>query len=167
MPEVLQSLLYIDFREESQFEESYKRLLAVVRNEPLPEPSHQDAPHISSFSTYVPHPPAMGFVARRDRDGRDIIEQLREELAPGSNRLVALWGAGGVGKTTLAAEVARVLAENFAYRVIWVSADARTDVTLSTLLDEIGVQLVMTRSAVYYPSRNWKQSFQSLPSRPH
>jgi anion-transporting ArsA/GET3 family ATPase len=35
-----------------------------------------------------------------------------------------LWGAGGVGKTTLAAEAARALIDNFAGRMGTVCADA-------------------------------------------
>lgn len=88
----------------------------------------------------IPRPPFVGFVARRDRDGRDIVELLKEELAPHRNRLVALWGEGGIGKTTLAAEVTRALQEVFARRIVWISADGRTDFSLPNLLDEIATQ---------------------------
>lgn len=89
----------------------------------------------------IPRPPTVGFVVRRNAEGRDIVEQLREELAPEKNQLMALCGAGGVGKTTLAAESVRELREEFAHRVAWVSADGRPDFSLSTLLDEITGQL--------------------------
>ncbi|MDX6500614.1 MAG: hypothetical protein QOG23_3874 [Blastocatellia bacterium] len=89
----------------------------------------------------IPRPPKVGFVSRRDKDGRDIVERLRVELAPEKNQLVALWGAGGVGKTTLAAEAVRALAETYGQRVIWVSADARPNFAFSTLLDDIADQL--------------------------
>lgn len=89
----------------------------------------------------VPRPPIVGFVARRDRDGRDIVERLKEELAPQNNHLVALWGEGGIGKTTLAAEAVRAVQEIFAQRIVWISADGRPDFSLSTLLDEIATQL--------------------------
>ena len=89
----------------------------------------------------IPRPPAVGFVARRDTDGREILVYLKEELAPGKNLLIALCGHGGVGKTTLAAESVRALSEDYAKRVAWVSADGRPDFTLSTLLDEIAGQL--------------------------
>jgi tetratricopeptide (TPR) repeat protein len=55
--------------------------------------------------------------------------------------MVALWGAGGVGKTALAAQVARSLGTDYAQRVVWVSADGREDFSLATLLDEIATQL--------------------------
>jgi len=29
----------------------------------------------------IPHSPVIGFVARRDEQGRDIVERLKEELA--------------------------------------------------------------------------------------
>ena len=50
----------------------------------------------------IPRPPAVGFVARRDEEGRDIVERLKGNLEPAQQRLVVLWGPGGVGKTTLA-----------------------------------------------------------------
>jgi tetratricopeptide (TPR) repeat protein len=89
----------------------------------------------------IPRPPRIGFVARRDEDGRDIVERLKEELAPQGSQLVTLCGPGGVGKTTLAAETARALRDVFNGRIVWSSAAGRTDFTLSTLLDEIATQL--------------------------
>ena len=73
----------------------------------------------------IPRPPEVGFVARRDRRGVDIVAQLKEELAPQKNQLVALWGDGGVGKTTIAAEAVRGMTEVFAVRIVWISADGR------------------------------------------
>jgi tetratricopeptide (TPR) repeat protein len=92
----------------------------------------------------IPRPPKVGFVSRRDRDGRNVVERLREELAPQKNQLVALWGAGGVGKTTLAAEAVRELAETTGQRVIWTSADGRANFSFSTMLDDIAEQLGRT-----------------------
>lgn len=89
----------------------------------------------------IPRPPAFGFVARRDQDGRDIVERLKGELAPESDQLIVLWGAGGVGKTTLAAETARALRKNFDGGIAWISAEGRPDFGLSTLLDEIAGHL--------------------------
>jgi tetratricopeptide (TPR) repeat protein len=95
----------------------------------------------TASSHLIPHPPIVGFVARRDAEGREILACLKEELAPEKTQLVALCGAGGVGKTTLAAESVRALSEGYAQRVVWVSADGRPDFTLATLLDEIAGQL--------------------------
>lgn len=89
----------------------------------------------------IPRPPVIGFVARRDADGNDIVESLKKKLAPQQNNLVTLSGPGGIGKTTLAAETARGLREAFAGRVVWSSAQGRTDFTLSSMLDEIATQL--------------------------
>lgn len=89
----------------------------------------------------IPRVPKTGFVARRDTEGNNILERLIDELAPEKRQLLALCGAGGVGKTTLAAEAVRALSDTFARRVAWVSADGRPDFTLSTLLDGIAVQL--------------------------
>ena len=89
----------------------------------------------------IPRPPIVGFVARRDEQGRDIVERLTEELAPSKNQLVALWGPGGAGKTTLAAEVVRATEDVFNKRVAWVSSLRHADLTLATLLNEIAAQL--------------------------
>jgi tetratricopeptide (TPR) repeat protein len=94
-----------------------------------------------TISSQIPRPPFVGFVARRDVEGRDIVEDLKEELAPGRNQLVTLSGAGGVGKTTLAAEAARALDERFAGRIVWSDAYSRSGYGLSTLLDDVATQL--------------------------
>ena len=94
-----------------------------------------------TLSSPIPRPPVIGFVARRDEQGRDIVERLREELAPQGNQLVTLSGPGGVGKTTLAAEAARALKEVFGGRIVWSRAEGRVDFALSTLLDDIATQL--------------------------
>jgi tetratricopeptide (TPR) repeat protein len=107
----------------------------------LDERAATDADDNPSISTNIPRPPVVGFVGRRDRGGRDIVEHLMDELAPQKHQLVVLWGAGGVGKSTLAAEAARALAEDFDQRIVWVSADGRTDLPVTTLLDEIATQL--------------------------
>jgi len=89
----------------------------------------------------IPRTPITGFVARRDAEGHEIVSRLREELGPEKDQLLVLWGAGGVGKTTLAAEAARSLRQDFAGRIVWISAEGRPDFTLSTLLDEIATYL--------------------------
>lgn len=91
--------------------------------------------------SHIPRPPIAGFVARRDRDGHDIVERLKHELAPEKSQLIVLWGAGGVGKTTLAAETARLLKSAFPGGVLWISAEGRPDFSISTLLDEIATHL--------------------------
>ncbi len=95
----------------------------------------------SLLPAMLPPPPEVDFVARAGRDGRDLIERLKEDLDPNNQRLFALVGDGGVGKTTLAAEAVRSLAHIYAGRIIWASAEKRADFTFSTLLDEIAAQL--------------------------
>lgn len=92
-------------------------------------------------ASLIPGAPFIGFVARRDEHGRDIVALLRKELAPGKSQPVAIWGPGGTGKTTLASEVARALLGDFRQRVAWVSALGRADFGLHTLLDEVATQL--------------------------
>ncbi len=89
----------------------------------------------------IPRPPRVGFVARRDQNGRDLIERLREELAPERRQIVTLWGPGGAGKTTLAAEAARAMANQFRGRIVWTGPQLRADFTASALLDEVATQL--------------------------
>ncbi len=97
--------------------------------------------HLRVGLPIIPRPPVVGFVARRDEQGRDIVERLKEELAPQGNQLVTLLGPGGIGKTTLAAEAARALKEVFGGRIVWSSAEKRADFTISTLLDDVATQL--------------------------
>ena len=95
----------------------------------------------SPASSLIPRPPVVGFVARRDKEGRDIVGLLKDELAPDKNQLVALWGPGGSGKTTLAAEAARALRGDFPQRFAWLTALGRVDFGLPVLLDDIATQL--------------------------
>jgi tetratricopeptide (TPR) repeat protein len=96
----------------------------------------------SSASLYfLPRPPIIGLVGRASRDGNDILETLKAELSPPNYPIVALWGAGGVGKTTIAAAVARSLIDTFGGRMVWASAEVRSDFGLSELLDAVATQL--------------------------
>jgi tetratricopeptide (TPR) repeat protein len=94
-----------------------------------------------SLPSIIFRPLLVDFVARRNPEGRDIVELLRDELVPEGNRVIVLWGGGGVGKTTLAIQAARELSEGFGQRIVWASPELRSDLTLSTLLDEIVTQL--------------------------
>jgi tetratricopeptide (TPR) repeat protein len=89
----------------------------------------------------IPPPPVATFMMRRDSDGRDLVERLKAELAPGRKGVIALWGTGGIGKTTIAAEAARQLRSAYDGRIVWSSAFGRSDYGLSTLLDDIATQL--------------------------
>ena len=92
-------------------------------------------------SAHVPPPPSIDFVPRKDREGRDILERLKRELTRDAKRLLVLWGEGGVGKTTLAAEATRELTTVFGGRIVWAGAEKVNDFTYSALLNEIAVDL--------------------------
>lgn len=92
-------------------------------------------------STALPRPPAVGFVARHDKEGRDIVEYMMRLLKPSDKRLITLWGAGAVGKSTLAVEIARKWAEVYGRPVVWSNAEKKTDYTLRSLLKDIIVGL--------------------------
>ena len=83
----------------------------------------------------------LSFVSRKDNNGKEIVKILQDELSSQRPKLVALWGAGGVGKTAIASEAVRGLFEPFARRIAWVSADGLESFSLATLLDEIATQL--------------------------
>jgi len=107
-----------------------------VAPEPIPRgvgAFHETPPPIPN----IPPRPAIGFVARRDKEGHDLVEYVRGLL--GENACVVLWGAGGIGKTALAVEIARQHE-----RVVWASADGRPDFSLGTLLDAVVTQLGRT-----------------------
>lgn len=87
----------------------------------------------------VPKSPAVGFIKRKDKKGQDLVELLREELDTDTNKMVSLWGLGGVGKTALAIEVARYLGNE--RRIIWVSAERRTNFNFSAFIDEVAIKL--------------------------
>jgi tetratricopeptide (TPR) repeat protein len=140
-PPLLRPIRSIDFGVDSDFEESYQLLLSTIKGEPPPRGPKMEEDARAPVLSQIPRPPVIGFVARRDTDGRDIVERLKEKLAPRQNQLVTLSGPGGVGKSTLAAETARDLREAFGGRVVWSGAGGRADYTLSTLLDDISTQL--------------------------
>ncbi len=100
----------------------------------------EESPRLNP-SLYIPDYLRVDFVPRKDSAGDDLVERLKDELGPSKKRLIALWGFGGVGKTAIAAEVARGLVEAYEQRVVWTSADGRADYSLSTLLNEIATQL--------------------------
>jgi hypothetical protein len=85
----------------------------------------------------LPRPPAIGFVLRRDEQGRDIVEYVTELLVPSEKRLITLWGKGAVGKTTLAVEIARKWEEVYGGRVVLSNAEKKADYTLRSLLKDI------------------------------
>jgi predicted ATPase len=78
----------------------------------------------------------------RDRDIAAVAELLR-----GGTRLLTLSGAGGIGKSRLALEVARRLADDFGPDLYYVSVEAVTipELLLRTIADRLQVRLEGTR----------------------
>ena len=93
------------------------------------------------ISSAIPRPGAIDFIARCGGDGRDLVNRLKEEFAAPKIPLINLWGPGGVGKTALAAEVARQLTPTFHGREDWTGQELRGGFSFSTLLDEVASQL--------------------------
>jgi hypothetical protein len=93
--------------------EGIGRAIEELRSKRVSAPKTVEEKEPAAAPSLIPRPPVIGFVSRRDAQGRDIVERLREELAPGRTQLVTLSGPGGIGKTTLAAEAARGLQEAY------------------------------------------------------
>ncbi len=78
------------------------------------------------------------FVDRYNRRGYPLKQLIIEALK--QRNIVSLWGRGGVGKTTLAIEVAHELAGRFD-GIIWIGLETYDDFSLPQLLNEICIQL--------------------------
>jgi predicted ATPase/Tfp pilus assembly protein PilF len=84
----------------------------VVPQTSAPEPAWPDA-----VQPAPPHWPLIG----RDDLVRQLVRALVAKPGEDAHRAIALTGLGGIGKTRLAAEVARGVAPIFAGRVAWIS----------------------------------------------
>ncbi len=95
----------------------------------------------------VPKPPPRPepkYIQRHDGEGRDLVERVNAQL--NKPAIITLTGAGGVGKTTIAIEVATKLFEKriggFKEGIVWISADGRPDFGLLSLVDTVLDKLV-------------------------
>gem|GEM_PF-1038409 len=143
LPLRFQYIVYADFTDATNLDFAWLRLLNAIKsglgNPPVSNPQ--------SLISFIPRTP-YGFVPRYDDAGRDLVARVRKLLA--RDCFVALVGGGGLGKTTLAAEIARPpspplppsgIPTGEGRMVVWTSADARADFSLGTLLDDIAAQL--------------------------
>ncbi|HEY0323848.1 MAG TPA: tetratricopeptide repeat protein [Pyrinomonadaceae bacterium] len=140
LPPLLKHLKNIDFRDDEKFEESYRILLTTLQDL-LKHGEQSTSGSVASLPPAIPRRPAVGFVQRDDDRGRNILKLLKEELTPENNQLIVLWGRGGAGKTTLAAEAVREMSTTFPDRIVWTSARDNADFKYTTLLNEIAAQL--------------------------
>ncbi|HEX5705094.1 MAG TPA: tetratricopeptide repeat protein [Pyrinomonadaceae bacterium] len=135
IPTMLKPLRFVDFRNRSEFSASAEKLLDVIRETPSASeslPVFENAISTQSFTV-----PDIGFVPRSDREGHNLADWLRQELVGRDLRAIALWGPGGAGKTTLAAEVARTFESGSSRKVILVGTYESALPTASTLVSDI------------------------------
>jgi tetratricopeptide (TPR) repeat protein len=142
-----------------------EHLIEGLRRNPLePEKSREES--ISSAALRIPREPAVPFVERKGSQGQDLVVWISEQLKGPTNPVLALWGAGGVGKTTLAAKIARGLIAKFGGRVAWLSADGR-DITFGALIEEVGKQLGCPKAVLDRdPSTRARQVATLVSNRP-
>ncbi len=118
---------------------------------------------IPKISVTIPTP-IVSFVERHDKINRNFIETVHELLNESEHRTVVLWGYGGVVKTTLAAQIAR-LSEG-KKQVIWISADGRTEISAGILLDEIVTQIGQPEIRQIPPTMKYEQTLSLLRDTP-
>ena len=139
IPPVLSRIRHIDLRRGIEVSDTIHKFRSAIRGTQEAAMSHR--PRRAPLILSIPRSPAVSFVARRDNSGNNLVDELAKALSPEQHRTILLWGVGGTGKTTIAAEAARRLQDIFERRVIWISADGREDFGFTKLLDEIANQL--------------------------
>ena len=117
-----------------------ERLVEEVRRNP-PQEEQLRLASIARAHPRIPREPVVPFVSRRGRDGEDLVQWISAQLAGPNKPVLALWGGGGVGKTTIASQVARESMQIFKGQIAWVTADGRESYSLEALVDEAGSQL--------------------------
>ncbi|HXR99024.1 MAG TPA: tetratricopeptide repeat protein, partial [Pyrinomonadaceae bacterium] len=117
----------------------------------------------------IPKPPIIGYVRRSSKRYPDIVRELTEELEPRNVRtapLIELVGPAGVGKSTIAAEVAREIVDLYAGRVIWLSAEKHSDFNLASMLNGIVTQLGKPELRTLNPKKKTDEVTSLLESEP-
>jgi predicted ATPase/DNA-binding SARP family transcriptional activator len=114
--------------------------LTALRDELVAGPRSGDGhPPAGTPRAFRGHLPESGgaFIGRRE-----LVSALVDRLRPGRSRLVTLTGPGGIGKTRLAIEVARELADRFDGAVAFVDLGAVLDPMLvwPTIREGLGLQ---------------------------
>jgi len=128
---------YKYFATAEELRELVENDLALLLTERFEQVGHRPDPAGGgTFRPALPHFPTQ--LIGRERE----VAAVQELIAQPKVRLVTLTGPGGVGKTRLAAEVARALAEPFEQQVFWVPlADIRKpELVLSALAAALDVR---------------------------
>ncbi|HEV7859932.1 MAG TPA: toll/interleukin-1 receptor domain-containing protein [Pyrinomonadaceae bacterium] len=99
IPAFLQYINRIDFQDGSRFADNYRVLLATIKDEPLPRGAQESSSSVASIHTPIPRPPIVGFVARRDTDGHDILARVKRLPRRGNGDVVELRDAGMLGRS--------------------------------------------------------------------
>jgi hypothetical protein len=142
VPRVLRKRSRINAKGPGALERTCRRIVARLRGEVL-DLDVLLSPYgdVLDLLDFIPPVPPIGFIPRYNEQGQKVYELVREALAPGKNQLVALWGPGGMGKTTLAATLAREMYAAYKNRVVWVNANESANFSLTTLLDLVAERL--------------------------
>jgi DNA replication protein DnaC len=139
--------------------ETHKSSSDENNNDPTDEDSQNRAKYFLELPSSV-----VGFVPRQYREGEDFVNSLVTELKSPETEILVLWGAGGVGKTTLAAQAARNLQTD--KKVIWINADNRADVSVGGLLDDIAGGLDYPEFRQYPAAKKREQVLYILREKP-
>jgi len=94
-----------------------------------------------------PRPPriaTLAFVERLDLQGRSLEEVILKALR--RNGIICLWGTGGVGKTTLAMQVANRMSGNYD-GFLWIGLDRLSPVDFSQVLNMMSILLMRNDSS--------------------
>ncbi|CAN1722195.1 putative transcriptional regulator [Hyphomicrobium sp. 1Nfss2.1] len=108
------------------------RFVAAVRTSSLDEAEQELATHITRPSEL----PTQGQVIGRDDEIASLLHEVRRD------RLVTIVGAGGIGKTTVAIEVAQTLRSEFSDGICFVDLSAIDSPTLvaGSLIASLGIR---------------------------
>lgn len=80
IPALLQPILYLDFRDDADFEAAYQTLLSVIKDEPLPRRSLRSAKKAVVLPPVIPPPPIDSFVAPDHGEGLRVREKLPKSV---------------------------------------------------------------------------------------
>lgn len=109
----------------------------------LNDPINQNDQVLEKQRLFPSHLPIPRYVRRFDNRGRDLANNILVDLLSENQHGVTIWGAGGVGKSTLAIEVIHRIhsSKNSIFDIVWTTADGRQSYNTETILDDIFLHL--------------------------